>query len=333
MAAIVSRRTMFSTLVCLTLLAGCAPAAAPAQPGGGVASPPPKEFSIKLGLVGQGVDLSAPQYAAQERGIWAKHGVNIEITEYNSGPAAQEALAGGSADVIHYFPPGAATAIGKGVKQKMVAADASRPSGWYIMVPAGSSIKTVQDLAGKKMGITAKGATTDYYALWVGDKNKVKFDSVPVGFPALYPGLLAGTVDAAIIPPPLSFKGLQTGELRIIVDLGKEMPPNMPDVVVFSDDFISKNPDGVTAYLKAMFEGIRLMKQEKEYAITFLMKHTKQERSIAEQSYEQIIKDLSEDGSFTKEWLENSLSLAKLAGVSDLPPTDQLYTTKFVPAK
>ena len=309
--------------LCLSLVVGCAPAAAPGAPRGPV--------ELKLGVVGQGSDAAAPEFAAQDRGIYAKYGLKVEITEYNSGPAAQEALAGGSADIIHYFPPGVATAAKQGVKQKMIATDIIRPSGWYIMAAATSDIRTPQDLNGKKIGITAKGATTDFYALWLADKYNVKFEIVPVGFPALYPGVLAGTIDAAVIPPPLSFKGVQTGELRTVVDLGQEMPPNMPDVVTVSDDLINKQPDAVSNYLKAIFEAIRFMKQDREYSIDFLMKHTKQERAIAEQSYELIIKALSEDGSFTKDWLESSLGLAKLGGITDLPPTDQLYTTKFVP--
>jgi ABC-type nitrate/sulfonate/bicarbonate transport system substrate-binding protein len=173
MAVLRSRvSALVSLIVWLGLLAGCAPAAAPAPAGGQAPAAPKEPVTVKLGLVGQGVDLSAPQYVSKERGIWEKYGVKVEITEYNSGPAAQEALAGGQADVIHFFPPGVATAIGKGVKQKMVAADASRPSAWHIMVPANSSIRTVQDLAGKELGITAKGATTDYYALWVATSTR-----------------------------------------------------------------------------------------------------------------------------------------------------------------
>jgi NitT/TauT family transport system substrate-binding protein len=312
--------------LCVSIVVGCAsPAAAP-----GVAQ---QAVEIKLGVVGQGSDAAAPEFAAQDRGIYAKYGLNVEITEYNSGPAAQEALAGGSADIIHYFPPGVATAVKQGVKQRMIATDIVRPFGWYVMSAATSGIRTPQDLNGKKIGITAKGATTDFYALWIADKYKVQLEIVPVGFPALYPGVLAGTIDAAVIPPPLSFKGVQTGELQTVVDLGKEMPPNMPDVVTVSDDLISKQPQAVSSYLKAIFETIRFMKQDQGYSVDFLMKHTKQERAIAEKSYELIIKQLSDDGSFTTDWLENSLSLARLGGITDLPPTDQLHTTRFVPAR
>src|SRR6266545_714337 len=305
--------------LCLAILLGCAPPVA--APGA-----PQRVVEIKLGVVGQGSDAAAPEFAAQERGIYDKYGLKVDITEYNSGPAAQEALAGGSADIIHYFPPGVATAIRQGVKQKMIATDIIRPSGWYFMAAATSDIRTPEDLNGKKIGITAKGSTTDFYALWLADRYRVQIEIVPVGFPALYPGVLAGTIDVAVIPPPLSFRGVQTGELRTIIDLGREMPPNMPDVVTVSDDLISKQPEAIANYVKAIFETIRLMKQEREFSIDFLVKHTKQDRAIAERSYELIIKELSDDGSFTTEWLENSLSLVRLGGIADLPPTDQLYT-------
>ena len=89
-------------------------------------------FTLALGLAAGGaeaaekvrVGLSAPGYtpyaavqAAEELGYYKAKGLDVEITIYRGGGAAQEALAAGAADVISFFPPGAAIAMLKGVKQ------------------------------------------------------------------------------------------------------------------------------------------------------------------------------------------------------------------------
>jgi NitT/TauT family transport system substrate-binding protein len=315
------------------LLTACAPAAAPApaaQPAGGQApaAAPAQKVSLKVGVVGR-ADLTAPQAVAGEKGIFEKYGLDVKVTEYNSGSAAQEAVLGGSADIIHYFPAGAASAIAKGAKQKIIATDLWRPTAWYLMTATNSPIKTVKDLEGKKIGITAKGSTTDFFALWVADTYKVKVENLPVGFAALYQSVLTGQVDAGVISPPLVFQALEKNEMRVLVDFGKEMPPNLPAVIVVTDDLIAKNPKAVENYVKSHFEAIEYLKKNKDYAVDFIGKFTKQDKNIAEKSWDLIIRDLSDDGVIQRQWMENSLGLAKLGGLTDLPPLERVWDPNF----
>ena len=246
------------------VLSACAPAAAPApaaQPAGGgqPAAPaaPAQKVTLKVGTAGRS-DITAPQAVGVEKGFFEKYGLDVKVTEYASGSAAQEAVLGGSADIIHYFPPGAASAIAKGAKQKIIATDQYRPTAWLLMTTAKSTVQSMKDLEGKKVAITAKGSTTDYFALWAIQNAKIKAENVPVGFPALYQSVLTGQVDAGIIPPPLSFQALATGEMRTLVDFGKDMPPNLPSVFVASDDIIAKNPKAVENYVKGDRKSTRL---------------------------------------------------------------------------
>ena len=59
----------------------------------------------------------------------------------------------------------------------------ARPDGWHIVVMASSPFHTIADLAGKKIGITAKGATTDFYALWAAKRAGVQVETIPLGAP------------------------------------------------------------------------------------------------------------------------------------------------------
>jgi NitT/TauT family transport system substrate-binding protein len=330
----------------LVLVAGLVLACTPAQSGqpapsgakptaaAGAAAPKAGELKkVRVGFSGVGSTQSAPSFLAKEKGWYAKHGVDAELTEYQSGSATQEALAGGNADIINYFPPGIAAAVQKGIKEKIIASDMTRPAAWYLMVAPNSPITSVEQLAGKKIGVTAKGTTTDYFALWVADKHGIKVDNVPIGFTALLTGVTSGNVDASIVPPPLSFRALANNEAKPIFDYAKDMPPSLPAVFAASDGLIQQSPEAVTGYLKGHFEGIRYMKQNPEEAIDFVAKHTKQDRAVAEADYKATIMSLSDDGHIQAEWLDNSLALAKLGGVTDLPAKDQMFTTQFTPVK
>ena len=122
------------------------------------------QTTVKIGLAVPNYGPFAPVYAAEELGYYKENGVAAEITAYRGGPA--EALAAGAADIINFFPPGVALAVKKGIKEKVVGIGSARPAGWHIVVMANSSFRTFADVAGKKVGVTAKGATTDFYALW-----------------------------------------------------------------------------------------------------------------------------------------------------------------------
>ncbi len=242
---------------------------------------PATEIPIKVGLIGVGSANYSYVYGAVDRGFFAKNGLKPDITDHNSGSAAQEALAAGEADIIHYFPPGIATAVSKGVKQKIIATDQFRPSEWHIGVAANSPVQKVEDLNGKKVGVTAKGSTTDFFALWLAQTKDIKLEIVPIGSAALYPSVIAGQIDSGVVTPPLVFTGLEKGEVRSVFHFGADMPPNLPSIIAASDKIINDNPEAVNRYLKSVFESLRYMKQNADYCTSFVAKHTNQDAGIA----------------------------------------------------
>jgi NitT/TauT family transport system substrate-binding protein len=319
----------------LMLALACTPAAAPGAAPAPTAAPAAAKSSqsLRIGMIGVGSAVYAPVYATQDRGLFAKNGITVELTDYNSGSAAQEALAAGDADIIHYFPGGVATAVSKGVKEKIIATDQFQPNEWHVVVSTKSAINSPQDLQGKKVGVTAKGSTTDFFALWLMQKVGVTFDIAPVGNAALYPSVTSGQIDAAVLTPPLNMQGFENNELRSVFDYAKEMDPSLPSVIVASDKIIAEQPDAVTRYLKSLFQGIQYLKQNADYCTAFVGKHTNQSASIAGRICTDVIAHYSDDGHIQQAWLDTSLNLSKLGGLNDIPPTDQIYTDKFTPVK
>ncbi len=274
-----------------------------------------------------------PVIAAQKLGLFDKIGVKVEFTGFSGGSASMEGLAAGEVDVVNYFPPGLALARNRGVKATIVSAGTLTPRGWRIMVKKDSPIRNLKQLAGKKIGITANGSTTDFFALWVADHAGGSVTRVPLGGGGLIPGLLAGNVDAIVAYPPLSYKLGLAGDGRTVVDLGQAMSTNLPDVWAASDAILAKDPEGVRKMLVGLYSAVRYMKQNPDWAVKFIQEYNKFEPDVAKQEYENTIMGLSDDGAIKAEWVEASLSLGKLAGLKDLPPAAVMFTGRFVPVK
>jgi len=272
-----------------------------------------------------------PVMVAQELGLFEKAGVTVEFTNYSGGAASMEGLAAGEADLINYFPPGLALAKRGGVEARIVGAGTLTPRGWHLMVAPDSEITELSDLAGKRVGITANGSTTDFFALWAADAAGGEIVRVPLGGAGLVPNLLSNNVDAIVAYPPLSYRLLLAEEGRSLVHFGEEMEPNLPDVWAASQDVIDRDPEALGKALTGLYSAIVYMQANPEWTIDFIENQTGMDRAVAEAEYENTILGLSADGYFEHDWVAASLSLGALAGLDDLPAPEEMYADDFAP--
>ncbi|MBJ7275796.1 ABC transporter substrate-binding protein [Marinobacter salarius] len=284
---------------------------------------------VDIGLSVPNFGPYAAVYVADELGYYADEGLEVQITAFRGGSAAQQALASDAMDIINYFPPGAAVAIERGVEQKVVAVGAARPDGWHMMVKVGSSIEKPEDLDGRRVGITGKNSTTDYYALWVADQYGIEIETVPVGGAGMIPALLSDQVDAISAFSPLTYRLMVSGDGRSLVDYAKDMPPTLPDVWVASQDMIDKHPEQVEGVLRAMYRATRYMQENRDYSIDFLRKFTgEDDPEVLRLEYEVGIMNRATSANIEPEWLKASLGLAGDSGSGALSP-DEVYTDQF----
>jgi NitT/TauT family transport system substrate-binding protein len=272
-------------------------------------------------------------YAADTLGFYKEAGVKTELTLYRGGAASQEALSAGAADIITYFGAGVGLAVSKGAKEKIVAAIDPTPHGWQFLVLANSAIKTLKDLDGKKIGVATKAGTADMFALWVADKAGARVQTIPVGGGGMVPALRAGQVDAIAMFPGLS---LQHGEARSLMDLGKEMEPTLPDVIVASQEMMDKRPQAVRGTLAALYKAVAHLRNNRDWALKYLKDFTEEkDDKVNVLTYEQVVVPLSQDGVVKPEWISNSINIAaKVWGLDDLRKVNpqDIYTNAFLPS-
>jgi NitT/TauT family transport system substrate-binding protein len=165
-----------------------------------------------------------PTVLARQLGEYDKAGLAVELVDLKGGADALKAVLGGSADVVSgYFDHCVNLAAKKQELQAFVVYD--RYPGLVLVVSPSHNgeIKSIKDLAGKKVGVSAPGSSTDFFLKYLLKKNGLD----PAGTSVIGVGLGAtavaameqGQIDAAVMLEP-SITVLQGGhpDLRILAD-------------------------------------------------------------------------------------------------------------------
>jgi NitT/TauT family transport system substrate-binding protein len=297
---------------------------------------PTQAAEIRVGFAtGSSADY-APAFAAEKLGSFKQAGLDVRLIAFRGGAAAQEALTAGSADIIAYFGPAVALAVSKGVKEKMVATISAGHSGWNLIVPADSAVKTVKDLAGKKIGITTKASTSDMAALWIAEQAGISMQQIPLGAGALIPSLRSRQVDAIVFSALLTLREVLTGRARTPMDLGQTMPPTMANVYVASQEMLDKRAADLRSTLAVIYKTLAYMKANREWSLSYLKDFANSDSdSLTAALYDQIFPGLSSDGRIEKAWVEDGLSIAARAWeIPELAKVEAetLYSNEFHPA-
>ena len=165
-----------------------------------------------------------PTVLAKQLGEYEKAGLAVELVDLKGGSDALKAVLGGSADVVSGYFDHCVNLAAK--HQELVAFVVyDRYPGLVLVVSPShtADIKSVKDLAGKKVGVSAPGSSTDFFLKYLLKKNGVDPASVAVIGVGLGGTSVAameqGQIDAAVMLDP-SVTVLQGShpDLRILSD-------------------------------------------------------------------------------------------------------------------
>jgi NitT/TauT family transport system substrate-binding protein len=180
---------------------------------------------VKIVVGGANCLCYLPTVLAQQLGAYEQAGVEIELINVKGGSTALTAVLGGSADVVSgYYDHCVNLAAKNKEMQAFVIYD--RLPGLVLVVGRGktaASINSVKDLAGKKVGVSAPGSSTDFFLKYLLAKNGVDPNAVPVigvGLDATAVAAMEqGQVDAAVmLDPAVTILQGKFGDLRILSD-------------------------------------------------------------------------------------------------------------------
>src|SRR6202007_360008 len=182
------------------------------------------ETKITIAVGGGACLCYLPTVLAKQLGEFEKAGLSVGLVGLKGGSDALKAVLGGSADVVSgYFDHCVNLAAKKQELQSFVIYD--RYPGLVLVVSPKHTdeIKSIKDLAGKKVGVSAPGSSTDFFLKYLLKKNGLDPTSaavIGVGLGATaVAAMQQGQIDAAVMLDP-SVTVLQGGykDLKILAD-------------------------------------------------------------------------------------------------------------------
>jgi NitT/TauT family transport system substrate-binding protein len=265
-----------AALVVAVAVAGCggdSSSGANAGSSGGITN-------LKLGYVPYADD--APAFLAQEKGIFRKHGLNVEFVPAPNPVAAVAALTSDKHQLAFVTDPVLINANLQNTKLKCVAPVVGRQptdekrDGTTLIAAKDSGIKGVKDLAGKKVAMVQLNSlnSLDIQALSVKagiDYKSVQFIQMP--FPQMPAALDQGRVQAAVIVQPFAQTAIDKGH-TVINHPNRELWPG-GTIVCFAAlaEYIDENPEVIKGFNAAMRESITYTKDHESEAKAALTKH------------------------------------------------------------
>jgi NitT/TauT family transport system substrate-binding protein len=215
-----------------------------------------------------------PLYAL-EKGIFAKHGLDVTLTTVNSGSRAIVALISGSAQLCQLSGSAVGHAVVAGGDAVIVGALVDTYVYSLVVSP---DIRSPVDLKGKAVAVSAIGSSSDTamrLALrTMGLQHHREVAILAIGSQAeRMAALEAGYVAGTLISFPEVILAREKG-FRVLLDLSTMDLPSLHTGTVTSRAFLRSNRTTVLNFMKAMTEAVFAIKRDREGALAVLGKHT-----------------------------------------------------------
>jgi NitT/TauT family transport system substrate-binding protein len=218
----------------------------------------------------------APGYVALGEGIFERvmGDTEVEITVFNSGTDAGEALLAGSLDAS-YIGPGPAINLFVRSEGSIAVVSGATSGGASLVVRKGAGIDSPQDLAGKRIAVPDIGNTQDVaLRAWL-EENGLQTEEeggdvrvIPVDNPELPQLFRAGQVDGAWEPEPYPSLLIEDGLAERLVDEASLWPGGrfVTTHLVVNTAYMDAHPSVVSDLVKANLEAVRFMKESLDEA-------------------------------------------------------------------
>lgn len=353
-----SRGLLVRSIKPLTLIAGLAlalsacgspSAAPPGQADAGTAAAGGSGDKVVVGIGGQTLLTYLPTTLAQQLGYYKDEGVNVELQDLQGGSKALTAMIGGSTQVTSgYYEH----TIQMQAKNQSIEAfvNMNLSSGLALVVAPKNegTIKSIADLKGKNVGVTAPGSSTDMFVKFLLAKNGMKTTDASVSAVGAGSSAVAavelGQVDAAVmLEPDITVLATRIGKKPTVLSdvrtreglnevFGTDAWPSSS--LYAKTDWLAKNSDTAAKMAKAITRTLKYIDEHSGTEIAAKMPEAFAGGNM--EQYAAVIDDLkktlSKDGVFSEAGTKAVLETQRVAnpevGDKDIKLEDT-YTNEF----
>lgn len=320
-----SRRPIF--LCAAIALAFAASVAAP------VAS---AETALNVGKAQANADSIITVDVGFEHGFFQKHGLELKIMNFEGGSRIIQALTAGSLDIA----VGAGTQMSyivKGAPMTAVCEDTTTLPYFSVGLPYDSPIRSLDELKGKKIGVSTPGSLTDWVAKELARKkgwgpDGVTRVAVGGGITASTAAFRSHQIDA-YVGGTTSFLAEEEKQVGRVLAPVSDFVGNIGSGTIFaSNHLIETNPDALRAFLQGWIETTKFILTNKEETVKSWSMITGFSPKIMSEEYDIVKGMFNPTCRFDQESLANlKRSFVDLKLLDSEPDMSKLYTEAYLP--
>jgi NitT/TauT family transport system substrate-binding protein len=270
---------------------------------------------VAIAVGGKASFYYLPLTIAEQLGYFKAEGLDVEISDFAGGARALQAVVGGSADVVSGAYEHTINLQNKGqLFQAFVLQGRAPQIALGISAKTMAHYKTVADLRGRKIGVTAPGSSTNMMANLVLSRAGIKSGDVSfigVGTSAgALTALRSGQIDAICNIDPVMTMLEQKGDVRVVFDtrtlkgtrevFGGAMPAGCLYAPL---EFVQKNPNTTQALSSAIVHALKWLQTAGPSDIikTVPESYLLGDRGLYLASFEKVREALALDGMFPED--------------------------------
>ena len=218
-----------------------------------VVAPGASAAAVKVAVGGSSCICYLPTILTQQLGYFKEAGIDVELIDFKGGSTALTAVLGGSADVVSGFYDHTVELAAKNKPMQSIVIYDKLPGLVLMVSPAETAkIKTVADLVGKHVGVSAPGSSTDFYLKYLLRKNGIDPNKVPVvGIGNGATSVAAMEQDqvqaAVMVEPAVTQMTARHADLRILSDTRT----TKDTIAVFGGEYPAGSLYALTSWVKA----------------------------------------------------------------------------------
>ena len=289
-----------------------------------------KLMPVRIGYVSRSI-LDMPFIVARDRGYFREEGLEPELIFIKAAQTIPAMLAGGI-DLGTATGTAIVAAI-SGIDVRVVFAMSDKPSFDLIALP---SITNLQQMRGKKLGITAFGALAETLVREIFLANKVPQEQVtflPLGTSdVLYVALKAGTIDATMLQIPQNFLAVDEGFRKLAS--GADYYRAVQGGLTTTKATISERPELVTKTIRATQRALRLIRSDRKFATEFIkgpyLDLGKDRNRHAERVYDAAVQYYLQSGAVDEKLQREMIAVAaQRVKPKELAPPERVFDFSF----
>lgn len=267
-----------------------------------------------------------PQVVAQEKGYFREEDLDVELILMTAA-VANMALLGGNVEFIS-SGPSAVGAIARGAPLRFVFICYNRPMHWLYARP---EIKEVKALKGRKIGVSAVGASAHFLILEIlkryGLDGAREATILGVGNTAnRYMSLQSGAIDATNLTPPFNFRARDAGLRELIAFVKEDYLVEPAGAIVVRQSLFQSDPVLLEKFVRATLKGLLHIRHNRAGTIPILAKLMKIREDMAAQIYDMVLPGLTADGSLDGQFQRKVIDfVVKVQGIKEQPAAEKIY--------